>query len=34
MSRCQTWKEMEKMKVLAAAKEVSENVKRAKILEN
>ena len=27
-------KEMEKMKVLAAAKEVSENVKRAKILEN
>ena len=27
-------KEMEKMKALAAAKEVSENVKKAKILEN
>ena len=27
-------KEMEKMKVLAAAKEVSENVKREKSLEN
>ena len=27
-------KEKEKMKVLAAAQEVSENVKRAKILEN
>ena len=34
LSNVENVKEMEKMKVLAAAKEVSENVKRAKILEN
>ena len=34
LSNVENVKEREKMKVLAAAKEVSENVKRAKILEN
>ena len=34
LSNVENVKEKEKMKVLAAAKEVSENVKRAKILEN
>ena len=34
LSNVENVKEMEKTKVLAAAKEVSENVKRAKILEN
>ena len=34
LSNVKNVKEKEKMKVLAAAKEVSENVKRAKILEN
>ena len=33
LSNVENVKEKEKMKVLAAAKEVSENVKRAKILE-
>ena len=34
LSNVENVKEIKKMKVLAAAKEVSENVKRAKILEN
>ena len=34
LSNVENVKEKENMKVLAAAKEVSENVKRAKILEN
>ena len=34
LSNVENVKEMKKMKVLAAAKGVSENVKRAKILEN
>ena len=34
LSNVENVKEKEKMKVLAAANEVSENVKRAKILEN
>ena len=34
LSNVENVKEKEQMKVLAAAKEVSENVKRAKILEN
>ena len=34
LSNVENVKEKEKMKVLAAAEEVSENVKRAKILEN
>ena len=34
LSNVENVKEKEKMKVIAAAKEVSENVKRAKILEN
>ena len=34
LSNVEIVKEMEKMKVVAVAKEVSENVKRAKILEN
>ena len=34
LSNVENVKEKEKVKVLAAAKEVSENVKRAKVLEN
>ena len=34
LSNVENLKEKEKLKVIAAAKEVSENVKRAKILEN
>ena len=34
LSNVENVKEKEKMKVLSAAEEVSENVKRAKILEN